>query len=184
MKKINWMIIPALIGAILLGWSTTMAQGTAMQDLTNKLTQIGNLPSGTTFQLNLTDSDLTAAAEEYLTANLSEVQTMLKQNLGVAVSVSEPLIRFTPGKITLSLKTGVGFIKTNANVTAAVSWNGSSLDVRTESIHLPVVKVDPATADNYLRGPLNNGIDWLKRDYDIQAVQINEGSVAITATKK
>ena len=161
-----------------------MAQGTAMQNLTIKLTEIENLPSGTTFQLNLTDSDLTAAAEEYLTANLSEVQTMLKQNFGIAVSVSEPLIRFTPGKITISIKAGVGFIKTNANATAAVFWNGSSLDVRTESIHLPVVKLDPAEADSYLRGPLNNGIEWLKRDYDIQAVQVNEGSVLITATKK
>ena len=94
MQKTRTTILPiiAVFFGLFLGWSTIYAE--TIERLTEQLRQVESLPSGTVFQLILTDDDATDAAEEYLEAYMEEIQQLIQQSTGIKIDLSDPRIEF------------------------------------------------------------------------------------------
>lgn len=161
-----------------------MAQSGAIQVFKDKLTEISNMPSGTAFSVSFSDADVTKAAAEYLTNEEATVNAMIRQYLNVSISVSDPKVTFTNGKIEISIKAGKGFLKVSAGAVAAVSWENGQVVVHTESVNVPIVKVEPAQVDGYIQPLLNSLMAQVSQSCEIQSLSITDGMATINAIKK
>lgn len=155
-----------------------------VDDLSQKILEVEALPSGSVFQLTVTDEEGTSAADDYLKRYMTQVQDMLRQAIGTKLDLSKPEIKFGDDEVFLSVKGGKGLLKVNASLQASVIWNGSSLDVNVKSIDIPIVSVDPATVNAYIQKPINDSMAMLQQYYEIHSFKIVEGSAIIEATKK
>ena len=186
MTKTHKSILPiiAVIFVLFFGWSTISAQ--TVEKLTNQLLEVQNLPSGSVFQLKLTDEDATAAASEYLEKYMEDIQKMIEQTLGMKMDFSDPKIDFDENRLVVSIRGGVGFLKITASASGTVVWDTETqtLRVNVESVDIPIVSVDPSTVDSYIQGPINDFIHDLMKGYEVLSFNIYDGFAILEARKK
>ncbi len=183
MNKTRLTILPILsvFFALFLGWSTIFSQ--AVEKLENKYREIRALSPGTTFTLMITDDDISDAGNEYLEQYLPELQRMVEELTGIKLSFSDPVIEFKTGAATFSLRVGKGFLKIPASMKANVTWDGE-LHVNVESMDIPVISVDPAAVNAYIQEPIREGMAEVEKYYEIHELEVAEGYIRVTATKK
>ena len=186
MHRTHYSILPifAFFLSILLLWSTSSAQTVDM--LTEQLREVDKLPSGSVFQLTLTDEDATSAASEYLEQYAEEIQSMVQKSTGIKPSFSVPSINFDNDRIVISIRGGVGFLKVTASVSGTVVWDASSqtLNINTDTVDIPIISVDPATINSYIQAPINDFIRNLMDGYEVLSFKINDGYAVLEAKKK
>ena len=184
MTKTRLIILPILgaIAALFLGWSTIFAQ--TIERLTDQMSAVEALPSGTVIQLTLSEEDATAAAEEYINAHMTELKKMMQQGFGVALDISDPKVRFLPDEVILSIRAGFGFLKITPSARADVYWNENSLQVNVKSVDVPIVSVDPAVVNSYIQEPIQSMIDQIQVSYNIRSFKIEEGYAVVEVEKR
>ena len=183
MNKTRLFILPIIVVffAFIMGWSTISAQ--TIDKLTNQYREIEALPSGSVFTLVVTDDDMTAAAEEYLSNFRKEIEAMVQEAAGVKLTLSDPVVEISTTDTVASVKVGKGFLKVNASIRATITWDGS-LHVNVTSVDVPIVSVDPATINSYIQGPINNGMAKVAEYYEIRSLQVGDGAITVEAMKK
>ena len=184
MNKTRLIILPilAIFFALIFGWSTISGQET--DKITQQILEIEALPSGSEFQMTISDEDATSAAQSYLIKYMNQIQETIRQMIGTKLDLSKPKVEFGEDELAFSIKGGKGFMKVNISLRADAVWNGSTLQVDVKSIDVPIVSVDPATANSYIQGPINNFVELIKQYYDIRSFKLSEGSCIIDASKK
>lgn len=186
MTKTHKSILPiiAIIFGLIFGWSTSCAQ--TAEKLENQLREVKNLPSGSVFQLTLTDEDATKAAAEYLTIYMERIQNMIVNTVGIKLDFSDPEIDFDDERIIVSIRGGIGFLKIKASASGKVEWDTSTqtLKVDIQSVDIPIISVDPATVTSYIQGPLNEFIHSILGSYEILAFNIHDGYAVLDARKR
>lgn len=186
MSKTLKSILPiiAVIFGIFFGWSTSQAQ--TVEKLTNQLREVQNLPSGSVFQLILTDEDATAAASEYLERYMEDVQRMVEQAAGIRLDFSDPMIDFDNDRMVISIRGGIGFLKITASASGYVIWDipTQTLRVDIQSVDIPIISVDPSTVNAYIQEPINDFIHDLMQGYEVLSFNIFDGFAVLEAMKK
>lgn len=161
-----------------------MAQDSKIQQFQDQFNQIQAMPSGTAFNINITDADASAALDEYLEVEADMVDSLIKDYLNVSVKITDPRITFSDGKISVVVKAGISFIKVDASITAAVTYENGQVIVKTESVKVPVITLEPATVDGYIQPLVNDMMGRVSQGADIQSVTIADGTLSIAAVKK
>ena len=186
MTKTHKSILPiiAVFFSMFFGWSTIYAQ--TVEKLTNQLNEVQNLPSGSVFQLKLTDTDATAAASEYLSQYTEEIKKMVEQSIGMKVDFSDPKIDFDDDRMIISVRGGVGFLKITASASGTVVWDAANQKLRVDiqSVDIPILSVDPATVNSYIQGPINDFVLDMMKGYEILSFEVNDGFALLEARKK
>lgn len=186
MTKTHKSILPiiAVIFGLFFGWSTIFAQ--TIEKLTDQLREVQNLPSGSVFQLTLTDADATEAASEYLERYIEQIQNMIEQAVGMKLDFSDPKIDFDEDRLVVSVRGGIGFLKITASASGKVTWDAptQTLRVDMQSVDIPVISVDPATVNSYIQGPINDFIHNTLNDYEVLSFNIYDGYAVLEAKKK
>lgn len=175
-------IIAVFLG-LFLGCSTTNAQ--TIDKLKDQLREVQNLPSGSVFQLKLTEEEATAASAEYLARYTDEIQNIVQQSVGVSLEFSDPQINFEEDKIIISIRGGVGFLKIKASASGKVFWDttAKTLKVDVQSVDIPIISVDSDTVNSYIQGPLNDFVSDLMKDYEVLSFNIFDGHAILEARK-
>ncbi len=183
MNKTQYYILPilVLIAALFFGCSTISAQ--TIEKLENQYREIEALPSGSVFNLVVTDDDMSSAATEYLIMFEHEIQNMIQESTGMRLDVSDPYIEFKTDKTVLSIKAGKGFLKVTASLQAEITWDGS-IHVNVISVDVPLVTVDPATVNSYIEYPVSQGMAKLEEKYEIRDLHVGDGMITLEAMKK
>lgn len=186
MTKTHKSILPiiAVFFCLFFGWSTIFAQ--TVEKLTNQLQEVQNLPSGSVFQLTLTDADATDAASEYLERYIEKIQTMVEQSVGMKLDFSDPKIDFDEDRLVVSIRGGIGFLKITASASGKVVWDAPSQTLRVDmqSVDIPIISVDPATVNSYIQGPINDLIHDKMNGYEVLSFNIYDGFAVLEARKK
>ena len=186
MQKSRMTILPiiAVIFGLLFGWSTISAQ--TIEKLTNQLREVEKLPSGTVFQIKMTDDELTAAAEEYLNSYKDEIQDMVEQSAGVRIDLSNPVIEFDENFIVVSIRGGLGFVKVTISASGTAVWDkeASAVKVNIQSVDVPIISIDPATLNSYIEAPINDFVQDLMRGYEIRSFEIKDDYAVVEAMKR
>ena len=186
MTKTHKSILPiiAVFFCLFFGWSTIFAQ--TVEKLTNQLQEVQNLPSGSVFQLTLTDADATDAASEYLERYIEKIQTMVEQSVGMKLDFSDPKIDFDEDRLVVSIRGGIGFLKITASASGKVVWDAPSQTLRVDmqSVDIPIISVDPATVNSYIQGPINDLIHDKMSGYEVLSFNIYDGFAVLEARKK
>ena len=177
MTKIHRLILPilAVIFCLFSGSSTSKAE--TIEKLTEQLREVENLPSGTVFQLKLTDDDATSAAEEYLLRYMEDIQAMIQQTAGFKISLSDPKIIFNDDMLVISIRGGLGVLKVTVSASAHVLWEDNMLKVDVKSVDIPVISVDPPTINSYIQDPLNDFINDLMEGYEVRSFDVEEYAI-------
>ena len=183
MNKTQYYILPILgiIAVLLLGWSTISAQ--TIEKLENQYREIEALPSGSVFDLIITDDDMSGAASEYLIRFKNEIQEMVQQTTGMELELADPVVEFKTDKTAVSLKVGKGFLKVSVSIQAEITWDGD-IHVNVTSVDVPIVSIDPATVNSYIEGPVRQGMRKLEEKYEILDLNVGDGMITIRAMKK
>lgn len=186
MHKTHKVILPiiAIFFGMFFGWSTTSAE--TIEKLTDQLRQVEALPSGTVFQLVLTDDDATSAAKEYLERYMEDIQTLIQQSAGIDLDVSDPQIEFDESHLIVSVRAGFGVLKVTVSASGSVTWDkeSSTVKVDVKSVDIPVISVDPATVNSYIEGPINDFVRELMRGYEIRNFEIRDDYAIVEAMKR
>lgn len=186
MQKARTTILPiiAVIFVFFFGWSTISAQ--TIEKLTNQLRDVEQLPSGTVFQIIMTDDDLTDAAGEYLNIYKGEIHDMIQQSTGIKVDLSDPKIEFDENFMVVSINGGIGFLKVQISANGTVFWDkeASRVKVNVQSVDVPIISIDPATINAYIEEPINAFVQDLLRGYDIHSFEIKDDYAIIEAMKR
>ena len=186
MNKTHKSILPifAVIFSLFFVWSTSNAQ--TVEKLTKQLQEIENLPSGSVFQLKLTEEDASQACAEYLEQYEQELQNMVQQAAGIKIDFSEPQINFDEDRLVISIRGGVGFLKVTASAGGTVTWDeqAQQLNVNIDSVDIPIISVDPSTINSYIQTPINDYIHGLMDGYVVRSFKIYDGNALLEAMKK
>lgn len=75
-----------------------------LETLETEGNRIANLAAGTPFNLTVSDDTLTSAAEELMRQYKNEIETAIKDAVGVKLSLSNPKVEFTNDGFNLSVK--------------------------------------------------------------------------------
>lgn len=142
------------------------------------------LPSGLNIQMTLTDHDTTAYAEKYINEHKEDIKNLIRQKTMINADISQPVIRFKPDEIDISARIGIKFVKTNAEVIAAVNWDGSNVNVNIKELILPLVSLDASKANGLIREPIEKFVGMLKQDFTILSFRVETGNITINAVKK
>ncbi|MBQ6519065.1 MAG: hypothetical protein IJI14_10110 [Anaerolineaceae bacterium] len=186
MNKTHKIILPiiAVFFGLFFGWSTSSAE--TIEKLTEQLLQVESLPSGTVFQLVLTDDDATSAAKESLVRYMDDIQMLIQQSAGINLDVSDPQIEFDENFLIVSIRAGFGAFKVNISASGTVLWDkeASAIKVDIKSVDIPVISVDPSTVNSYIEGPINEFVQDLMRGYEIRSFEIKDDYAVVEAMKK
>ncbi len=186
MQKTRITILPiiAVFFGLFFGWSTICAE--TIEKLTEQLRQVEALPSGTVFQLILTDDDATDAAEEYLERYMEEIQQMIQQSAGIKLDLSDPRIEFDEDFLIISIRGGFGALKVTVSASGTAVWDAASYTVKVDikSVDIPIISVDPATVNAYIQPAINDFIQNLMRGYEIRSFEIRDDYAIVEAMKK
>ena len=186
MQKTRITILPiiAVIFGLFFGWSTICAE--TIEKLTEQLRQVENLPSGTVFQLILTDDDATAAAEEYLVHYMEEIQDLIQRQAGIRIDVSDPKIEFDENFLIISIRGGFKALKVAVSASGTAVWDKESSTVKVDikSVDIPVISVDPSTVNAYIQPAINDFIHNLMRGYEIRSFEVRDDYAIVEAMKR
>ncbi len=184
MNKTRLTILPILgvFFALFFGWSTSFGQAAAK--LEAQFNEILALPAGSVFTLTVSDDEITEAANEYLDRYTDEIVEMIRETAGVKLDVSHPVIEFKTDDATASIRVGKGFLKVTASIRASVVWENDTLVVDVKSVDIPTISVDPATVNSYIQGPVNSGVNELKKYLEIYSFSVSDGYIQLEAMKK
>ena len=162
-----------------------MGQTSATQKLSDKFDEMKALPAGTVFSVTITDTELTDAASEQLSLHADEVAAMIKKYANMDLSVSDPKVSFrSDGSVELSAKAGLGFIKVTVSAKAIITVQDGKPIIQTQSVSLPVVKVDAAQVDGTVQPYINKLFETLQNQFVLQSLDITEGQAVIQAERK
>ena len=186
MTKTRLTILPIIVTifSLFFVWSTSSAQ--TVEKLTNQLREVQSLPSGSVFQLILTDDDATAAASEYLVRYMIEIQNMVQQSIGARLDFSDPRIDFDEDRMIISIRGGLGFLKITASASGTVVWDEptQTLKIDIQTVDIPIISVDPATINSYIQNPINDFIHDMMKGYDVLSFNVYDGYAILEAMKK
>lgn len=138
---------------------------------------------GTALKVVLTDADATAALREYIEKNNTQVQVLIKDNIGVNIDIIDPVITFTKDMIDLTAKGKISLIKITISATAKVTWDGM-LHVEAQSLNVPVISISPEKINPAIKEPLNKIMKKIQEYIEIHSFRITEGAAFLEGTKK
>lgn len=156
--------------------------GITINKFMNKFNDFQALPSGQSFTIKVTDSEATAAAQEYLAENKALVKQMIQKSAGMSLDVENPVIKFGNDEISMSAKGGKGFLKVNASLNAKVNWDGK-LNVDVKSVDIPIVSVSPEKLNSIVEKPLIEFMNKVGEYAQIQSFKLESGAAYLEATK-
>lgn len=185
------LILPVILilSLILTGWAyhpkETIKEQTAVIDqLSQEISKIEQLPSGSQFTLTISDADLTGAAGEFLETYKTEIEQTLKQYANVNLKVSEPKVTFSAGGFKLSLKVGISFVKVTASAEGTITLQNGTPIVTLTSVDVPVVSVPVADVNATIQSYVNQYAGSINNAYTILSIETQEGYLTITGIKK
>ena len=185
MTKTHKIILPiiTIIFILFFGWSTTNAQ--TVDRLMDQFREIEKLPSGSVFQVILTDEDATAAAEESLNRYMDYVQNMVQQAIGIRLDFSDPQIDFDDNRLIVSIRSGLGFVKITISASGKVTWDvpTQTVIVDIDSVDIPIISVNPTEVNSYIQAPLNEVLSYIMNGYYILSFNIYDGYAVVEAQK-
>ena len=153
------------------------------EKLENQYREIEALPSGSVFNLVVTDDDMSAAASEYLVRFKNEIQAMILESTGMKLDLADPVVEFKTDKTVASLKVGKGFLKVTASIQAEITWDGE-IHVNVLAVDVPIVSIDPATVNSYIEKPVRQAMAKLGEKYEIRNLHVGDGMITLEAMKK
>ncbi|MBR6444209.1 MAG: hypothetical protein IKS63_02115 [Firmicutes bacterium] len=157
--------------------------GAVLQHFLDKFEEFKVLPAGESFNIEVSDQEATAAANEFLTENKAQVKQFLKQSTGLALDIDKPSIDFLDDGIILSAKGGMGFLKAKASLTANVLWDGGPVvDVR--SVDVPFISVSPQKLNSSVKKMLGQLTEKVEEYAEISSFKLTYGSAILEAVKK
>lgn len=185
-------ILPVILilSLIFTGWfaytpkENTRTQTPVIDQLTQEISKVTQLPSGSEFTLTVTDADLTKAAEELLVTYKAEIDQAIKDYAGVGLNLSEPKVTFSGGGFELSVKVGVSFLKVNAGAAGTVTLQEGTPVITLTSVNVPVVSVPVEDANAALQTYINRYIGAVTNVYTILSINTQEGQLVINGIKK
>ena len=157
--------------------------GAVTQQFMDKFEEFKALPSGESFTIEVTDVEATAVAREYVAENREQIQEAMKQETGFELDVDKPSITFRDDVVLLSVMAGKGFLKTKANITADVKWDGKPVVV-VRSVEVPVVSVSPADLNAFVEDPLKQMTAAVEEYAEIRTFKVKDGVAVLEAVKK
>ena len=157
--------------------------GTTLQNFLNKFEEFKALPSGESFTIKVTDQEATAAANEFVTEQKTQIREFLKQSTGFGLDISDPAIDFLDDGIILSAKGGKGFLKANASITADVRWD-DGLAVNVRSVDVPFISVSPQKLNSAVKKPLSLLMAKVGEYAEIRAFVLMYGCAVLEAVRK
>ena len=157
--------------------------GAVTQQFMDKFEEFKALPSGESFTIEVTDVEATAVAREYVAENREQIQEAMKQETGFELDVDKPSITFRDDVVLLSVMAGKGFLKTKANITADVKWDGKPVVV-VRSVEVPVVSVSPGELNAFVAEPLKQMTEAVEEYAEIRSFRIEDGVAVLEAVRK
>ena len=142
------------------------------------------MPSGLKIQMSLSDQDLTTYAEKYLSEHKEEIKNLIREKTNISAEISQPFIRFNQDEVVIAARVGIKVVKTNAEVSASVIWNGNDVLVNIKQLVLPLISLDASKANGLIHQPIEKFVNNLKQDFQILSLRVEKGSVTISAVKK
>ena len=159
------------------------AMGKQLQHFIDKFEEFRALPAGESFTIKVTDREATAAANEFVTEQKTQIREFLKQSTGFGLDISDPAIDFLDDGIILSAKGGKGFLKANASITADVRWD-DGLAVNVRSVDVPFISVSPQKLNSAVKKPLSLLMAKVGEYAEIRAFVLMYGCAVLEAVRK
>lgn len=157
--------------------------GAAIQQFMDKFEEFKTLPSGESFTIEVTDQEVTAAANEYVTENKAQIKGLLKEQIGFDLNVEKPSVEFRNHEVFLSVLVGMGFLKTKALFTADVTWDGKPVVV-VQSVDVPLVSVSPEELNSIVEEPLTEMMGQVEEYAEIRSFKLKKGLAVVEAVRK
>ena len=157
--------------------------GAVLNDFMKKFNEFKDLPSGKTFTIMVTDTEASAAAQEYLAENKPQVKQLIQKSAGMSLDVDNPEIRFGDDEISMSVKGGKGFLKVSASLDAEIRWDGRA-NVVVRSVNVPFVSISPEKLNFVLEKPLEQVMGKVEEYAEIRSFTLCSGSAVLEAVKK
>ncbi len=157
--------------------------GATLSNFMNKFNEFKDLPSGKSFSIEVTDTEATAAAREYLEEYNEQVKQLIRNSAGVSINIENPEIRFGNDEISMAARGSKGFLKVKASISAEVRWDGIT-NVTVRSVEVPFISISPEKLNFVIEKPLAQAMGKVKEYAEIRSFKLRDGHTVLEAVKK